>query len=134
MNTAILRLFGLVCVLFAVLIAFTSRWTVFEADALRDNKLNRRELLQEQRIPRGAIRAADGTVLARSRAVGRGEDKTYTRVYPDPAGQQFAHALGYSFTRVGRAGLEQSRNDELTGKTNGVETVFDQLTGKKRVG
>jgi penicillin-binding protein A len=133
MNTAILRLFGLVCVLFAVLIAFTSRWTVFEADALRDNKLNRRELLQEQRIPRGTIRAADGTVLARSRRVGSGEDATYTRDYP-PAGGAFAHALGYSFTRVGRAGLEQSRNDDLTGSTSGVETVFDQLTGKKRVG
>src|SRR6185503_17219854 len=110
--------------------AFTSRWTVFDANALRDNKLNRRELLQEQRIPRGTIRAADGTVLARSRAVGSGEDKTYTRVYP--AAQAFAHALGYSFTRVGRAGIEQSRNDDLTGSTSGVETLFDQLTGKKR--
>jgi peptidoglycan glycosyltransferase len=134
MNTAILRLFGLVCVLFAVLIAFTSRWTVFEADALRNNPLNRRELLQEQRIPRGTIRATDGTVLARSRAIGTGNDKTYTRVYPDPAARAFAHVLGYSFTRVGRAGLEQSRNDELTGATSGVETFFDQLTGKKRVG
>ena len=134
MNTAIMRLFGVFCVLFAILVAFTSRWTVFDANALRDNKLNRRELLQEQRIPRGTIRAADGTVLARSRKVGTGGDATYTRVYPEPGAQAFAHALGYSFTRVGRAGLEQSRNDELTGATTGVETFFDQLTGKKRVG
>jgi peptidoglycan glycosyltransferase len=134
MNTAILRLFGLVTVLFAVLVAFTSRWTVFEADALRANNLNRRQRLEEQRIPRGTIKAADGTVLARSRVVGTGADKTYTRVYPDPQARAFAHAIGYSFTRVGRAGLEQSRNDDLTGATNGVETFFDQLTGKKRVG
>src|SRR3954471_8606626 len=118
MNTAILRLFGVVVVLFAVLVAFTSRWTLFEAKALRDNKLNRRQVLQEQRIPRGEIKAAHGTVLARGRAVGTGSDKTYTRVYPSPQAQAFAHALGYSFTRVGRAGLEQSRNDELTGATS----------------
>ena len=66
MNRPVLRLFGLVVVLFGVLVAFTSRWTVFEAEALRDNTLNRRELLQEQKIRRGTIRSADGKVLARS--------------------------------------------------------------------
>ena len=66
MNRPIARLFVLVCVLFALLVAWTSRWTVFEAEALRDNALNRRELLEEQRIRRGAIRARDGTLLARS--------------------------------------------------------------------
>ena len=45
MNAPVLRLFALVVVLFGVLVAFTSRWTVFQAEALRDNKLNRRELL-----------------------------------------------------------------------------------------
>ena len=34
MSVPITRLFGLVVVLFAVLIGFTSRWTVFEADGL----------------------------------------------------------------------------------------------------
>ena len=48
MNAPIGRLFGLVLVLFALLVAFTSRWTVFEAEALRDNGNNRRELLAEQ--------------------------------------------------------------------------------------
>ena len=66
MNVPIARLFGLIVVLFAVLVIFTSRWTVFEADALRDQPLNKRALLEEQRIHRGTIRAADGTVLARS--------------------------------------------------------------------
>jgi len=133
MNRAIMRLFVLVTLLFALLIAFTSRWTVFQAKALRDNPLNRRALLEEQRIPRGEIRAADGTILARSRPVGTGQDATYTRVYP-PAARAFSQTLGYSFTRAGRSGLEQSRNSELTGATTGVQTIFDQLTGKKRVG
>ena len=66
MNTPIARLFVVVVVLFAVLVGFTSRWTVFDANALRDNPKNRRELLEEQQIRRGLIRAGDGTVLARS--------------------------------------------------------------------
>ena len=57
-NAPIIRLFGLFLVLFAVLVAFTSRWTVFEAEALRENPNNRRVLFEEQRIKRGIIRAA----------------------------------------------------------------------------
>jgi peptidoglycan glycosyltransferase len=133
MNRPIYALYGVVLVLFALLVVFTSRWTVFEADALRDNPLNQRQLLETLQIPRGKILASDGQVLARSRAVGSGELKTYTRVYP-PAANPFAHALGYSFARTGQAGTERYRNDELTGKTNDVETVFDQLTGKERIG
>jgi peptidoglycan glycosyltransferase len=133
MNKPIYALYVVVLILFALLVAFTSRWTVFEADALRDNPLNQRTLLETLKIPRGAIRAADGQVLARSRPVGHGELRTYTRVYP-PAANPFAHVLGYSFARTGQAGLERERNDELTGKTGDVATVFDQLTGKQRVG
>ena len=69
MNASIGRLFGLVLVLFALLVGFTSRWTVFEAEALRDNDNNRRELLAEQLIKRGVIRADNGQVLARSPAL-----------------------------------------------------------------
>jgi len=65
-NRPIVRLFGLVVVMFALLLAFTSRWTVFEASSLRDNPLNARALLDQQRIERGRIVASDGTVLARS--------------------------------------------------------------------
>jgi len=132
-NRPILGLYGLLVVLFALLIVFTSRWTIFEADALNKNPLNQRPLLETLRIPRGAIRAADGQLLARSRPVGSGETRTYTRVYP-PAAAPFAHVLGYSFARTGQAGLERERNDELTGATTGVETLFDQLTGKQRIG
>src|SRR6185436_11055367 len=66
-------------VLFALLVAFTSRWTVFEAEALRDNSNNRRELLAEQLIKRGVIRADNGQVLARSPALSQ---KRFGRRYP----------------------------------------------------
>ena len=57
MNRPIVRVFGLVVVLFALLIGFTSRWTVFESASLRNNALNRRELLEQERIARGRILA-----------------------------------------------------------------------------
>jgi peptidoglycan glycosyltransferase len=93
MNRPIVRLYGLVAVLFALLVAFTSRWTVFEASSLRDNKLNARTLLEQQRVARGPIVAADGSTLARSL---RGREGIYTRIYPE--GELFAHSVGYYFT------------------------------------
>jgi penicillin-binding protein A len=129
MNRPVLRLYGLVVVLFGVLVVFTSRWTVFEAAALRDNKLNRRELLQEQRIRRGTIRSADGKVLARA-VPEQGE--TFGRRYPTRA--LFAHAIGYSYTSIGRSGLEQFRNDPLTGRRTELIGALDSLLNKRNVG
>jgi peptidoglycan glycosyltransferase len=133
MNRPIVRLYGLVALLFALLVAFTSRWTVFEASSLRDNRLNARNLLEQQRIDRGPIVAADGSLLARSV---RGAEGVYHRTYP--AGEQFAHAVGYYFTEpdIGATGLESSRNSELNGSsTNGsLQSVLDQLQGKRQQG
>jgi penicillin-binding protein A len=128
-NAPIQRLFALVLVLFAVLVYFTSRNAVFDASALRDNALNKRTLLEEQRIHRGSIRAADGTLLARSVKQRGG---VYSRRYP--TGGLFGHAIGYSFTTLGRAGLEKYRNDDLTGKRNELTSVIDQLRGHRQTG
>jgi penicillin-binding protein A len=118
-----------VILLFALLVAFTSRWTVFEAEALRENALNKRELLEEQKIRRGTIRSADGDVLARS--VRRPGD-IFTRRYP--TGALFAHAVGYSYTSIGRAGLERSRNDELTGQRTELITALESILGRSDEG
>jgi penicillin-binding protein A len=128
-NTPIVRLFILVAVLFAGLLAWTSRWTVFEAEELRDNALNRRELLEEQRIKRGPIRARDRTLIAGSEARPGG---TYRRRYP--TGELFGHPVGYSFLSVGRTAIEQAKNDELTGNRDDVTDVVDQLAGKEPEG
>jgi len=131
-NRQILHLFTLVVVLFGVLVAFTSRWTVFEQENLEDNSANRRPLLEQLRIPRGDILARDGTVLAHSIASGSGSRKVYTRTYPEDG--LFAHALGYSFIDRGQAGIEQSRNDELTGEKNEFVSLFDELLSRSREG
>src|SRR3954452_25369225 len=129
MKAPIVRLFGLVVVLFAVLIGFTSYWSVFDADDLRANAANRRDEMQEQRIKRGTIRTADGTLIAGSR---RGRGGTYRRRYTQ--GDLFGHPVGYAFTNIGRSGLEQSYNDELTGRRTELLSVFDSLLNRRRVG
>jgi peptidoglycan glycosyltransferase len=128
MNVPIARLFGLVVLLFAVLVFATSWWTEFGAQRLRDNPLNRRQLLEDAKVKRGRILAEDGTVLARSV---KAEGDTYRRIYPNDI---FSHEVGYSFTNLGRAGLEQSRNTALTGQGGEVDTLLEQLSGKKKAG
>jgi peptidoglycan glycosyltransferase len=132
-NRQIVQLFALTLVLFGVLIAFTSRWTVFEAASLEDNTLNRRGLIEQQQIPRGLILARDGTtVLARSEPQGRGQNRTYVRSYPE--GESFGHPVGYSYINAGETGIEKSRNDALTGDLNEFGTIFRELQSREREG
>jgi peptidoglycan glycosyltransferase len=130
MNRPIVRVFALVIVLFAVLVGFTSRWTVFESASLRSNALNRRGLLEQERIARGRIVASDGSLLAHSL---RSPEGTYQRKYP--TGELFAHAVGYYYTDLGDAGLERYRNNTLSGHSEtGFQTILDQLQGKQPQG
>jgi peptidoglycan glycosyltransferase len=132
-NRQIVQLFGLFTLLFAVLLVFTSRWTVFEASSLEDNPDNRRPLIEEQKIPRGLIFAADSkTVLAKNRGHGRGEDRTYTRTYP--TGGLFAHPVGFSYLKNGQRGIEKSRNEDLVGKEDEFATILSGLESRDREG
>jgi penicillin-binding protein A len=133
LNRQIAQLFGLFVLLFAVLVAFTSYWSVLEADGLEDNPNNRRALIREQKVPRGLILASDGeTELARSVPRGRGEDRIFTRIYP--TGGLFSHPVGYSFIRNGRISLEQSQNEALAGEEDEFESIFTGLEGREREG
>jgi peptidoglycan glycosyltransferase len=129
-NRPILRLYALVAVLFALLVAFTSRWTVFEASSLRDNHLNARTVLERERIERGPILAANGSVLARSVRTSEG---TFARVYP--TAEEFSHPIGFANPTLGTTGLERYRNSALEGETErGLQSILDQLQGKKPAG
>jgi peptidoglycan glycosyltransferase len=129
MSSQIIKLFGLIVFLFALLIFFTSRWTVFEASSLNNNPLNTRTLIDQLKIKRGRIIADDGEVLARSIP---GPAGTWGRFYP--TGSLFAQPVGYSIAAQGRAaGLEQSRGDALRGLQTGLSSIFGQLT-RRRVG
>jgi peptidoglycan glycosyltransferase len=134
-NRPIARVFALVALLFALLIAFTSRWTIFEASSLRANALNKRPLLEERQIDRGSILAADGTVLARSVLASHsaGSEAFYERAYPTD--EEFAHAVGYWNIDFGNTGLEQYRNAALSGQTGtNLQRILDQFQGRTRTG
>lgn len=132
MNRQIVQLFGLVVVLFAVLIGFTSYWAVFDADSLKSAEANKRPLLQQQRIERGRILAADGTVIARSVPRGSGDALRYVRRYPE--GSLFAHPIGYSFVRYGDSEFERFHNSELVGEGSEFASILDELLGKNQRG
>ena len=99
-NRQIIKLFGFIVVLFAVLVGFTSYWSVFDAKALKEKDANKRPLFEQQQIPRGRILAADGTVIAKSVAKGKGDSLRYVRRYPK--GALFGHPIGYSFVQIRR--------------------------------
>ncbi len=130
MNKPILRIFLFLVVLFALLLVWTTRWTVIDAQKLQNNPLNVRTLLDELKIKRGRIIADDGTVLAKSV---RKPGGLWGRYYP--TGPLFAQAVGYSTAAAGdSAGLEQSLGTYLRGDQTGLSSIFGQLGGSTRVG
>jgi penicillin-binding protein A len=131
-NRQIIKLFAFIVVLFAVLVGFTSWWSVFDAKGLKASKWNQRPLLEQQQIPRGRILAADGTVIAKSYSKGHGSNKRYIRHYP--MGALFGHPIGYSFVQYGQSEFEKYHNAELTGEESEFGSILDQLTGKTQEG
>jgi len=132
LNRQITQLFGVVLVLFTLLVVFTSRWTVFEAKSLQNQTANRRPLLEQLQIPRGFIYADDGTKLAVDTKSGKGPTLRYGRRYP--TNNLFSHTVGYSFISHGSAGLEKQYNDDLAGNANEFSSIIDELSGQKKVG
>jgi peptidoglycan glycosyltransferase len=131
-NRQIIKLFAFLVVLFAVLIGFTSYWSVFDADALREKNANKRPLLEQQQIHRGRVLAADGTVIARSVAKGEGDSLRYVRRYPE--GSLYGHPIGYSFVEEGDSEFEQFHNDELVGDESEFTSILDELRGRSQEG
>jgi peptidoglycan glycosyltransferase len=126
-NRQIGRLAIFFTLLIVVLVGFTSYWSVWRADALQDEPLNRRPLLEQQQTPRGQILAADGTKIAVNRRIGSGEKKSYEREYPES--NLFSHAAGYAFIQRGAAGLEQFYGDVLSGTGGDLRSFIDEIAG-----
>jgi peptidoglycan glycosyltransferase len=131
-NRQIIKLFAFIVVLFGILVGFTSWWSVFDAKALKEKEANKRPLLEQQQIRRGRILAADGTVIAKSVAKGKGADLRYVRRYPE--GDLYGHPIGYSFVRYGQSEFEQYHNDQLVGENSEFESILDEIAGRKQEG
>jgi peptidoglycan glycosyltransferase len=131
-NAPIVRLYGLLLVLFAALVGFTSYWAVFDAAALKDNSENRRSLIVEQTVKRGTIETADGVTVAQSFPQGSGKHPVYVRRYPQ--GSTFGNPVGYSFVQVGQTGIERSENAALAGERNEFTSILDEIRGVPQEG
>ncbi|MGH2856192.1 MAG: peptidoglycan D,D-transpeptidase FtsI family protein [Solirubrobacteraceae bacterium] len=131
MNAQIMKLFVVIVVLFALLIVFTTRWTVLDANALNANPLNSRTLITKLEVRKGNVLADNGKVLARS--VKQRSTGFWLRSYP--TGPLFAQAIGYNDLRKGSAaGLELYREAALRGAQTGLTSVFGPLGGNQDVG
>lgn len=127
MNEPIMRLYVLILALFVPLVGLTSYWAVFNAEELSSKPDNRRALIEAQGIRRGTITTVDGTVIAKSVAQGKGNQRIYSRRYPE--GELFGHPVGYSFVELGNSGIELSENDALTGESAEFSAILDELRG-----
>jgi peptidoglycan glycosyltransferase len=131
-NAQVAKVYGLIVLMFAVLIGFTSYWSVFDAQALKDKRANKRPLLEALQVRRGTIFGDDGSVLARSSKEGQGASHFYTRHYPQ--GSLFGHPIGYSFFPLGQSGFERQHNDQLVGNESEFTSILDQLQGHRQQG
>jgi peptidoglycan glycosyltransferase len=130
MNSSIQKLFVIVILLFALLVAWTSRWTVFNASALQNAPLNSLAYFRSLTVQRGRILADDGTQLAKSVKAGGG---TWSRKYPERS--LFSQTVGYYDAVLRRrAGLERSRNTSLEGTPTGISSVFGSIGVGRQVG
>jgi penicillin-binding protein A len=129
-NQQISRLAVASLVLVIALIVGTTYWQAWAAPSLADRRDNAIKVVAQFTIKRGAIFAADGSVLARNRPRRVGGKTFYFRRYPPR--QRFAHAVGYSTQARSRSGIEQSRNDYLTGANANLATLLDTTLDRLR--
>jgi len=104
---------------------------VIAARDLANNPANKRLLIQEYDVQRGQILGADGQTVIGTSEETAGALK-YLRLYPEES--LYAHLSGYYSFVFGRSGLEQSYNDELSGRAPEValQTFVDEVLGRDR--
>ena len=132
-NRPIIRLYGLVALLFALLVGVHLALDVFEASSLRENPLNAPQLLEQQRIDRGPILAANGDRAGAQRARPR---RHYQRTYPTGVAVRARRRLLLHRPDLGSTGLEQLPQLRTRPGSTGtnLQSILDQLQGKKPQG
>ena len=118
-----------VCVaLFLALAVYMGYFLQVKSEDVINNPYNARLDSFSDRIVRGSILAADGTVLAETTTDDGGNE---TRVYN--YGNVFDHAVGYS--SKGKTGIEAMANFYLlSSHVNLVEQAGNELAGAKNLG
>lgn len=127
-----LGVFFMVCYL--ALFIQMNRMSFLDAEELRENPNNRREVRRDFGAPRGTVVTADGQVLAQS--VPTDTEWGLQREFPE--GELYGHITGHYSLSVGSSGLEETYNSELAGRTleGGLDpgAWVDYLTDDEQVG
>jgi penicillin-binding protein A len=134
-NRSVRRVALAIGIAFAALIAQLAYVQVYSAERLSENPANRRLLIKEYSIERGAIvvgRGSDTEVVARS--VATKDNLKFLRRY-DLKGL-YGQISGYYSIVFGRSGLEQSYNEYLigAGPQDRFNAIVDDLLGRSRKG
>jgi len=119
---------------FVVLFAQLNRMTVFDAERLKDHPQNNRAILRDFDSPRGTVVTADEVVVAVSEPTPEGSRFERIRRYPE--GDLFAHSVGWFSLNLGAAGVEDTYNAELAGRTLDLSfrSIDDLFVDRERVG
>lgn len=108
--------------LLAVLFVYVSYIQIVQGERLAGHALNTRTTAAAEKVARGVIFDRRGEKLAYSE---KDENGKYRRHYP--YGAVAAHAVGYSSSRYGQAGVESAMNGYLSGMSN-PERRFGPVT------
>ena len=128
MNKCLRQLFTAVVALFVVLGLSSTILMAIRADALNSDSRNTRSLYHQLGAYRGAILAADGTVMAKSEPVN--DAFKYQRSYTN--GPLYAPVTGYfSISQPADRGLEASSSQLLNGESDSLmwQRLKNLLTG-----
>ena len=132
-NRQIVKLFAFIVVLFAVLVGFTSYWSVFDAKALKEKEANKRPLLEQQQIRRGRILAADGTVIAKLGAEGPAATACASCAATRRARSSATRSATASCARA-TASSSSSTTTSWSAKESEFSSILDELRGRKQEG
>ena len=129
-NKKIIHAFVIISVLFLSLVIYLTYFQVFRAPKLANDGSNPRTILNEQKIKRGDIISSDGEVLATSHMSEEGQERAY------PYDNLYSHIVGYSSTKYGRSGIENSFNGYIMGTSysGGIESIRQLLYGEEKRG
>lgn len=131
MSKQIGRLAAFTLVLFGILFVNLNLIALVQADDLANHDANRRLLIREYQIDRGAIVVGEEAI---ARSVETEGDLRYLREYPQ--GELYAHLTGYYSFILGRSGLERALNEDLIGQPMEVlaQNLGDLLFARDRAG
>ncbi len=116
MNKQIRRLALALLACYLVLFVQLNVLAVGRQRELNADPRNNRQTERDFNRPRGAIVAADGTVLARSVPTLQGAEFKYQREYP--TGDLFGNVTGYYTFSFGSTQVERTQNEVLMGDTS----------------